>query len=133
MAVLVGDTMNCSCINVGMDEDGRATMLTEKIVTARIQHKCCECGVDIVSGDKYFKEVGVYEESFLRYKTCMDCVSIRDAFFCDGWIWTTMWDSIKDHVYQSNGLISESCLADLTSIARGKICELIEYHWKETS
>ena len=45
---------------------------------ARKEHKCCECGRIINTGEKYEKIKGIWDGKALRYKTCLPCASLRD-------------------------------------------------------
>jgi hypothetical protein len=50
----------------------------EKDKVARKNHQCCECGKDILPGEKYYYFVGKWQDSSGRsqldeYKTCLDC------------------------------------------------------------
>jgi hypothetical protein len=50
---------------------------TDSHPTARIRHRCCECGGVIEPGEKYHIFSGVWDGEPSRYKTCSDCQSIR--------------------------------------------------------
>jgi hypothetical protein len=72
----------CSCIYVDVQET--FTTLSEAVITARKSHRCDECGATIETGAQYERYVGVYEGKMHLQHTCLDCVSIRAVFFCDG-------------------------------------------------
>ena len=122
--------MECSCtVEVG-DYDPCVT-LKEGSPKARKDHKCNECGCLIPSGDQYLTYVGVFEGKFFIHKTCMDCKSIRDVFFSDGFIFEMLWENLHEYIDESNGEIPENCIAELTPKARNKVCELIEKTWED--
>lgn len=123
--------MDCSCVYTGIDANGMASMLVEKYLSARVPHKCHECDAVIQKGEAYYKEVSVYDGVVATHKTCVDCMSLRDAFFCDGWFWGDIWTFMAEHVHYSDGRIKESCVAALTPVARDKVCQLIERRWSD--
>ena len=45
----------------------------ERTVTARIRHRCCECGATIEVGDQYRLCSGVWEGRGAAYKRCGPC------------------------------------------------------------
>lgn len=46
---------------------------SDEIVTARKPHKCCECAVTIVGGQKYKRYFGVWDGDFSSYRMCIAC------------------------------------------------------------
>lgn len=46
---------------------------------ARKQHKCCECGSIINSGDQYAYSHGVWDGSGQSFKQCLDCAEVSTA------------------------------------------------------
>jgi len=71
----------------------------------------------------------MWEGDFNTYKTCRDCESIRNAFFCDGWWYGMVLENLSDHINDTRGAISEDCISGLTPVARTTVCELIEKQW----
>lgn len=51
-------------------------VLTDKMVTARKQHKCCECNRIIEVGEKYRYEAFIGDD-FCIHKTCRHCSPVR--------------------------------------------------------
>jgi hypothetical protein len=51
---------------------------TQKIVTARKYHKCCECRRLIEPGHQYEVYSGIWEDEPHRFKTCLMCCKIKD-------------------------------------------------------
>lgn len=66
--------MSCYC-----DFDGYPSVYRERWSTAKIVHKCCECGATIHPGNKYQYVSMVWDGDFLTYKTCERCADLRDA------------------------------------------------------
>jgi len=119
--------MECATVSTGYD-DGAATTLSEKIVTARKQHKCHECQRKIQPGERYENYVGLYVNVF-RHKTCLDCVSLRDVFFTYGYTYEAIWQDMWEHIYECGDEISESALSRLTPAARARVCDMISEIW----
>lgn len=119
---------DCSCVLV--DIDGYAELIDEKIVTARKTHKCGECCREIAKGEKYEKVTQIWEGKIETQKTCLDCVSIRNAFFCNGWLWGNILEDLWDHLVDMRGEIASSCIIGLTKGARDKICDMIQEVWE---
>jgi hypothetical protein len=120
--------MECSCVYVGDTSSGNE-FYRSKIVTAKKLHKCCECHKAILPSEKYEYVSQLVEGDFFTHKTCLDCLSVRDEFFCDGWWFENVWEHLTEHINNLSGDISENCIKALTPHARGKVCELIEKTW----
>jgi len=119
------------CATVSVDVDDFCMTLREEQPTARKQHKCCECRRVIEVGEKYNIEITVYDGGIKRYKTCLDCMSIRDEFFKEGFYYgSTKW-MLRDHINECGGDISESSIEALTPGARAMVCEMIEDTWED--
>jgi len=124
--------MKCSCVYVGYDCGDSCYILQEKIVRAAKPHKCGECGSDICKGEKCEIAYIVQNIQVSTEKTCMNCLSIRREFFCDGWTYTCILDDLREHISGVKGDISESCIASLTPKARERVCEMVERSWDAT-
>ncbi len=118
----------CACIWIDRDDDF-PEVHNEKIVSARKQHKCAECGAPIEIGQKYEYVFGVWEGEPDTFKTCLDCVSARTEFFCDGWPYGQVWDYIRNHIAYLEGQVSSDCILPLTPIARDRVFDLIHAAW----
>jgi len=121
--------MDCSC-EIDIDHDGGPDVYTEKIVTARKKHICCECRRDIPPGEEYENVTGCWDGSWSTYKTCIDCKSMRDTFF-NAWHYTAIWETFRDEFGYYDSIIPESCISELTPHARAKVCEFIESGWED--
>jgi len=125
--------MNCSCVYVDFTSECSIPLYrkTEELIAAS-DICCCECKDIIKKGETYRKEHigwgGRWNESI--YITCMDCVSIRDIFFCDGWYYKMMFEYLREHIRELNGEISEDCIVALTPKAQEKVCKIIEDCWE---
>jgi len=119
------------CATVSVDVDDYCKRLKEEQPTARKQHKCGECRRVIEIGEKYNIEVTASDGGIKQYKTCLDCISIRREFFKGGFYYEGIIDALDEHVNDSGGDISESCLALLTPGARAMVCEMIEECWHD--
>lgn len=89
------------------------------------QHKCNECGRTIVAGELYEYISGKWDGVFMVHKTCADCLSMRDAFFCS-WCFGLIWDDLREHVYGSYGSIVYYCSGKLTPCAAQKVATLVD-------
>ena len=122
--------MECSC-SVEVDCNGDAPLIHKaKIVKARKDHQCCECYKKIIPGEKYEYVKGKWNFGFAVHKTCLDCKSIRDTFF-DSWVYTEVWDCFQNDFGDIDSIVPESCIAELTPIAKNKVCDFIEDGWEQ--
>jgi len=120
--------MKCSC-QIETDHDEESEMIFEKDLTiCKNQQRCCECGVELSIGDQYRKEIALHDYEAHTYRTCLDCISIRDNLFC-GWTWTCLLDDLREEIEDGED-IPESCMATLTIPARERVCEIIETFWE---
>jgi hypothetical protein len=112
-----------------VDYDYDAKFHADKIVRARKQHTCCECGEPILRGEWYERVTGLWDGTFGTFATCTLCREIRRAFFCGGWEYTAMWDQIQDELFPEwKRLGPWDCLAKLdTDAARAKMND--RYRW----
>ena len=119
--------MDCSTVLV--DIDSYSTNLSQSHPRARKEHRCGECRKTIVKGEVYLREVNIHDGQVMTDKTCQDCVSIRNEFFKDGYWYGQVIDLLNEHIFDSQGDISENCLVALTPGAQEKVCEMIENYW----
>ena len=97
---------------------------SEKDRVARKPHVCFECGRTIEKGETYRYESGIWDGEPRSYKTCSDCLSIRDAFFCH-FIFGSIWDDLSSMI-SYNEEISSKKLDMLTPTAKNKVIELFD-------
>lgn len=119
----------CGCIYVG-DYDG-PEFHTETFPIAWKTHRCSGCGRDILKGEKYEYATGRWDGGFSTYKTCDECLSIRDVFFCEGYYYNEVYNFLEEHIADMDGDISSDCLTKLTKRARDIVCDLIEGYWQK--
>lgn len=121
---------SCSCIYQAYDGP-QATLHHVTTPLAKKPHECCECGRQIAPGEQYERVVGVWEGEFRTYKTCPDCLSIRNEMFCDGWSYGMVWEDLWEHLRETDGRLSDECMLNFTKAARDKVCELIQEMWDD--
>lgn len=120
--------MQCTCIEVDCDDP--CQVISQKVVKARKAYQCCECRETINIGDEYEHYTGTHEGSIFHHKTCKDCVSLRDAYFCN-YYFGDVWELFRQHVYESNGEVCLEPMEKLTPRAKAKACEVIDEFWRE--
>lgn len=120
--------MDCACVYVG-GYDG-PNLYWVKMRIARKPNTCIECERTIEPGEKYEHDQSRYEDWWSSHVTCLDCKSIRDSFFCDGWLFGSMLDNLHEHIENMNGEIASECIVPLTPRAREMVCEMIEKAWE---
>ena len=113
----------CGCIYVGDFDE--AQFCNQKNQTARKSHKCGECARVIQAGEIYEYSTQLFEGDFSVYKTCADCLGLRNAFFCEGWWWGELWRLVEQHLNEGVEL-EVCCLDQLTSRARDRVIDLID-------
>ena len=120
--------MDCSC-EVNVDNDDWGEDCKEEMVKAWMPKKCSECFRVIPILELHELAVGTWEGREQIFRTCMDCVTVREAMFPNGWSFTQIWEDIWEHVYDSCS-IPEDCLAKLTPYGRERLCLIIEDCWE---
>ena len=121
---------NCSCIYV--DDYDTADFHKSVKRKAIKEHKCCECGRTIERGEIYEYVSAKYDGRIDTFKTCLDCLSIRDVFFCNGWLYEGMKEALWEHLLEmSFGEIPEDCIAELTPGGQALVCGMIEEIWED--
>lgn len=53
---------------------------TEKVITARRQRGCPECGSQILPGQRYAKETGCWDGDFYSAVMCLPCKAFADRY-----------------------------------------------------
>ncbi|MBT8454164.1 MAG: hypothetical protein KJO40_19530 [Deltaproteobacteria bacterium] len=131
---------SCSCVAIDV-EDGFDDWGDEMRV-AGTERKCVECSREIALGEQYEFSWGVkldYDEQVIEdesedFTTCVDCASMREAFFCGGHFIGRTWDDLGDHLAEvvafGDGVSSE-CMQQLTKSARDDVCDIIEEIWRD--
>ncbi len=119
---------NCACVYVDVDDP--PDFFLSQQVRARKQHKCAECGRSIGRGEEYERVSGKWDGRMDTFTTCLDCVSIRDQFFCDGFCYTNLLEDLGEHLFSVGGHVDSACLAVLSPRARDMVCDMIENVWE---
>lgn len=91
---------------------------------ARKQHQCGECLRTIEKGETYRYESGIWEYGPDSHKTCMDCISVRDTFFCS-FIFGRLWEDMHELVLDYDGELSERKIKKLTPAAIEMVGDII--------
>lgn len=115
--------MECACID--LDVDDYCLLLSSNKPRARKEHKCYECGKIIYPGCLYLVENTLFESNFTSYKTCLDCLSIRDVFFCN-YYYGQIWEKLSERIW--DGGIDDCFGKDvlkLTLKAKEKVLKLM--------
>lgn len=121
--------MQCSC-EVDYDDGYGPDLFSESDRVARKAHTCCECGREIAPGETYHIESGRWDDEFQSYKTCADCISLRDAYCC-GFIYTRVRRDIREQVIEPvDGEVLDSRVAELTPAARAWFLAQVEEVWE---
>ena len=95
--------MECGC-SIDIDCDGGGPECgTIKDRKARKEHKCCECNRTILKGEVYRDESGIWEGKPDCFKTCKDCLSVRDVYFC-GFEYGRLWECLTEEIRESDML-----------------------------
>ncbi len=115
---------NCKC-SIEMDHSGGPEFFSAKEPVAQVEHKCDECGRKIEPGESYRHESGKWEGLFESYKTCTECCSIRDIFFCS-FIFTDVMREFKETAGYNEGKFSPECIAQLTPTAKRIVLDIIK-------
>ena len=118
--------MECASIYTDIDDGPQA--FQSKNPKARKEHKCFECGRTIALGETYRNESGIWDDGPKRYKTCCDCITIRNAFFDQGGHYGEMMTELQEHISDLDAQVPSKCLDDLTSNARNTIFTMMDKH-----
>ena len=118
----------CACIDIDLDDHPEFS--SSKYRMARKEHKCSECERAIAPGETYEYVSMRFEGVFSQFKTCGDCLSVRDWFFCRAYYHARLWEDVEEHVRNCNDRIGEKILTQLTPRARDRVCDLIQEEWE---
>lgn len=120
---------DCSCIYV--DADDGPDFYNERMPIARKEHICCECSRKIERGETYENFSGKWDFTFSSFKTCIDCLSIRHAFFCESWIFGEIYEDLWEHISEVDGQISTDCILSLSPRAKETVLDMIDRLWED--
>ena len=119
----------CAC-SIEIDHDVRTEFFSASDYTARKEHHCFECQRVIKIDENYRREAGKWDGFFAEYKTCTECIEIRDAFFCTSSFGTLLSD-FRESIMDNGGSYSDECVLALSPKAREKVCDIIQEEWDE--
>ena len=122
---------DCSCIYVDIGDD--PNWFKEHMVRVNSSvRRCRECGKFFRPLEKHEKiRIQWYDKKPEEYRTCVDCVSVREKFFCEGYFFTRIWEDIQEHISEMDGVIDSSCIVDLPKRGRDMLCDRIEQYWDD--
>ena len=119
---------DCTCVYVDDDYD-RPEFYDAKLVKAKKEHQCSECYRVIHPGEMYERINGKWDGDVSTFKTCPDCKSIQETFFCDHFLHGGMWEYFDEHLRECNAELDADAIAKLTPDARATVCDKIETYW----
>lgn len=120
--------MECACIDA--DVSDFCEVLFEKVIIAKIEHQCVECGRKIPIGESHLFEKTVYEGKFSNYRTCSDCHSVREHLVCS-FYYGHIWELVHESLWEYGDNQPWDRIGRLTPTARNAVCEMIERFWRE--
>ena len=82
------------CCSVEVDEP--AEVYLARVLTARREHRCLECGELIEPGEQYEQVTARWDGHWNTYKTCYLCLRIRNDLFPCGWYFGQMREDIRE-------------------------------------
>ena len=94
--------------------------------TARKAHECDECCGVIAKGQQYEVSTCSVEGTIFRSKTCSVCIEIRNAFFCDGFLYGETRYYLREHFREIDGIISNDCVEGLSDEAFDVVVGMVE-------
>lgn len=90
---------DCSVCISGWDGDA-PEVYNARMVKARREHKCYECGRPILRGQMYERVSGRWDGDWGTYRFCSDCEAIAKGLSCDGSrVFGNLWDDIAENVF----------------------------------
>ena len=119
----------CSIDNYYADYGDGPKAFDSKTRTARKEHRCCECHRTIKVGEQYRYESGVWENGPSSHKTCADCASVRDVYFCS-FVFGEMWNALHENMTDVgadewlDGRVNK-----LTPRARAGVINMVQMEW----
>ena len=91
---------------------------------ARKPHKCEECGGTIPARAEYEYASGVHDGSAFSVKTCAGCASVRAAYVCGFFYHGTLWDSMKQNVFDNAKFaMAGPCWEKLTAAGKAHLLD----------
>lgn len=112
------------CCPLSSDDNNSAKAYWERLVTARKEHDCCECGDGAIKpGQQYEKISGIWDDGPETYKTCLSCKEIRDHFSCgNGWLFGYLWEDLQQNFFPDMKA-GGPCMEGLSPAAKARLFE----------
>lgn len=85
--------ISCDC---SIDDYDGPTISSCKLVKARRQHTCCECGDPIQPGQTYELVKGLWDGRWDTFKTCIGCTRIREDLCPHGWLHGGLAEQVQE-------------------------------------
>ena len=90
--------------------------LREKMVTARVAHRCCECTSTILPSEQYELVTGKWAGEMGVHKTCAECVKLRDYVTahvpCFCWAYENLYEDateiLREYCHHVPGMAMEA-------------------------
>jgi hypothetical protein len=117
---------NCGCVYEGMDSFDMPTVAKATDPIARKEYVCCECRHVIKKGERYRRDEGVWEDSWVTYKTCRICLEIREVFFCEGYQYGTLLEDLKQYLLDFGDELPHEKIRELDDKAKARVLELVD-------
>ena len=121
--------MTCGCIYIVYGDYDERYYYRRRVRPTTQGVKCSECRRALRPLEEHERVHAEWQDGPQTYRTCDDCRSIIDAFFCNGFIHGTVLEDLQNHIDDMLGEISSGCIVDLTPKARERVCRYIEETW----
>lgn len=114
------DSGDCGACLEG-EANGSWECFSERMVRARVKHKCLECGDEIKPGSTYQRVSGKWEGEFSSMATCAPCAAVRAALYCDVQMLGCLWSDCSEAIFPD---MTRGCIAKVkTAEGRAKLVE----------
>jgi len=86
------------------DVEGHVTEINVTTPRARREHYCAECGRVIGAGERYERNVHVWDGAMICHKTCEHCLVARQWLQdeCGGWLFGAVEEDIREHAHSGD-------------------------------
>lgn len=98
---------------ISSEPDGTCDFFIQETRKARKTHRCCECHKEIQIGERYEHARGKFDGDMWASDTCLICVEIAEAFYCNGRMFGCLWEEMSDILDE----ITTGCFARLKTAA----------------
>jgi hypothetical protein len=122
--------MNCACVCIDTDFDPvKIISITNPV--SRTRRRCKECRRIIEKGEAYQAIKYSCDGRASMHTICSECENIREIFFCEGSVFTSLMEDLETHIFDIGGQVSSECLLSLSPKARNIVFGIIEAAWAE--